>query len=359
MGPYYAMFPLSLADTVINEYTHGAQPILDPFAGRASSIFAGAVNGRQSLGVEINPVGWVYGKTKLGAAPAVHVQQRVSQIAELAKEMPLPPTPGFEEFFRLCFTEQTLRFLAAARQHLDWRGNTVDRTLMALILVDLHGNKSRSFSNQMRQSKAMSPDYSINWWKKNNSSPPQIDPVTFLKKKISWRYAKGVAQTATSDIILGDSSEVLSYVEAERRAHNQPAFRLLFTSPPYFNVTDYHRDQWLRLWMLGQEPSIHRLKDKHKAAFSSLPSYKDLLEAVFLHSAEMMHAKGYVYVRTHAEEPTFELTRAALHSAFPRWRERIVDQPYTRQTQTALFGDSTKKLGEKDIILAGPEALFP
>jgi DNA modification methylase len=27
--------------------------------------------------------------------------------------------------------------------------------------------------------------------------------------------------------------------------------KLVITSPPYLDITDYHEDQWLRLWMLG------------------------------------------------------------------------------------------------------------
>lgn len=27
--------------------------------------------------------------------------------------------------------------------------------------------------------------------------------------------------------------------------------RLVVTSPPYLDITDYHEDQWLRLWFLG------------------------------------------------------------------------------------------------------------
>ena len=62
VGPYYAMFPADFAAQVINEYTEKGDTILDPFAGRATSLFAAASSDRVGLGVEINPVGWVYGK---------------------------------------------------------------------------------------------------------------------------------------------------------------------------------------------------------------------------------------------------------------------------------------------------------
>ena len=65
VGPYYAMFPLEFAFDVVHKYSKPEQLVLDPFAGRASSVFAAATQERYGLGIEINPVGWVYGQTKL------------------------------------------------------------------------------------------------------------------------------------------------------------------------------------------------------------------------------------------------------------------------------------------------------
>ena len=63
-GPYYAMFPLDFAFNVVEKYSHKGDYIIDPFAGRCSSIFAGGVLGRYSFGIEINPVGWLYGRVR-------------------------------------------------------------------------------------------------------------------------------------------------------------------------------------------------------------------------------------------------------------------------------------------------------
>ena len=180
VGPYYAMFPVSFAQEVVQTYTVRGQTILDPFAGRASSIFAGATTGRPSIGIEINPVGWIYGKTKLSPAREEEVIARLKEIAAIASGLPFNAGSDLGEFFNICFSQSSLRFLIAARENLDWKRTKVDRTLMALILVDLHGNRGRSFSNQMRQSKAMAPDYSIKWWRQHRMLPPQIEPQAFF-----------------------------------------------------------------------------------------------------------------------------------------------------------------------------------
>jgi len=254
VGPYYAMFPIHFVNKVVNIYTKPGQWILDPFAGRASSVFAGATQGRPSIGIEINPVGWIYGKTKIAPAPKDKVKNRLAELSQIAQSLPSRTGRDLSEFFRYCFSETTLRFLIAARDNLNWRQSKTDRTLMALILIDLHGGRDRSFSNQMRQSRAMNPDYSIRWWKTQRLCPPQIDPQTFLEKKIEWRYAKGLPKAVRSNVFLGDSSNLLPKITDRSISPKQKTFKLLFTSPPYIGISDYHRDQWLRLWMLGNEP---------------------------------------------------------------------------------------------------------
>jgi hypothetical protein len=148
----------------------------------------------------------------------------------------------------------------------------------------------------------------------------------------------------------------MSKVEEEMVSKDLRPFKLLFTSPPYIGISDYHRDQWLRLWMLGSEPAFTRTGKKHKGAFSSERDYKNLLRSVFLQTAEVMSKSGHVYVRTDARGRTFEITREVLTQAFPHWREKIVRRPYKKLTQTSLYGDASEKPGEKDIILTGPRA---
>jgi DNA modification methylase len=56
VGPYYAMFPVHFADAVIRGYSSPEDVILDPFAGRGTTVFSAATNSRTGLGVEINKV---------------------------------------------------------------------------------------------------------------------------------------------------------------------------------------------------------------------------------------------------------------------------------------------------------------
>lgn len=352
IGPYYAMFPTDFAFEVVRSYTRPGQAVLDPFAGRASSIYAAAALGRSGLGVEINPVGWLYGRVKLAPAAKNEVLARAHELGvstglpqqEIANALP--------EFFHVCYAPRVLQYLLKARAYLRWKDNAVDATLMAVILVYLHGKAGAALSNQMRQGKAMAPDYSVRWWREKGKLPPDIDPVSFLESRLEWRYAKGIPALEKSTVLSGDSTTALTTVAGEVRDGQRPRFDLLFTSPPYCKVTNYHYDQWLRLWMLGgpQHPTREG-RGPWERRFDSEVAYKELLGTVFTACAEIMSEHAVVYVRTDARPLTYELTVEALRNAFPKHSVQSTARPYTRDTQTALFGDKGIKPGEVDILL--------
>src|SRR5260370_41234066 len=84
-GPYYAMFPTAFADRVIRSYSAEGDVVLDPFAGRGTSIFSAATQRRIAIGIEINPVGFLYARTKLRPADFEAVERRVNAMGEVAK----------------------------------------------------------------------------------------------------------------------------------------------------------------------------------------------------------------------------------------------------------------------------------
>jgi DNA modification methylase len=351
-GPYYAMFPLEFAFDVVSKYSKQGDYIIDPFAGRCSSIYAGGVLGRNSLGIEINPVGWLYGKVKLKPADKENVIDRLLEIYN-KRNYYNHSLDRMPEFFRICYCDEVLKFLLAARNHLDWKQNNVDATLMSILLIYLHAKLGEGLSNQMRMTKSMGMNYSVEWWKKHNmTNPPNINPADFILKKIDWRYQKGKPEINDSAVVFGDSSNELKKI-VERALNNDIKFSLLFTSPPYYSITDYHADQWLRLWLLGGTENPQSLKDKHKGRFINKQEYYELLDTVFGLSSEIMKKKSTIYVRTDKREFTFNTTLEILTMHYPKHNVQIIDKPLKKdtKTQTKLFGDKSLKPGEVDIIL--------
>jgi len=354
VGPYFAMFPRAFCDSVINRYSNSGDIVLDPFAGRGSAVFSAAASGRTGIGVELNPVGWIYSRTKLHPARRDDVENRIRAIRDCSARYRADAT-ALPIFFRHCYSKEVREFLICARQTLSWRSNPVDRTVMALLLVHLHGKATDSLSNQMRQTKAMSPKYAVEWWKARDFKPPKIDVVEFFRKKCDWRYSKGRPQFAGSRVFLGDSTRVLPRL-VRMRGEEMERASLLLTSPPYFGITNYHYDQWLRLWLLGGPPTDRRsstqFNGKHRGKFVNQRVYREMMDSVFLSAASLLKKDAVVYVRTDRREPTFHITRAALLAAFPNHKMKVAFKPNGGKTQTGLFGHFAPRSGEIDLLLA-------
>ncbi len=251
----------------------------------------------------------------------------------------------------MCYCKDALKFLLSARKYLNWRFSKVDSTLMSIILVYLHGKIGEGLSNQMRMTKAMGPIYSVRWWRENGfRKPPELDAADLVRKKVEWRYFKGTPQIQDSKVIFGDSTEKLRNVSRFSK-QSERKFSLLFTSPPYCDVTDYHADQWLRLWMLGGSFYPTSLREKNKGRFVGKDSYYELLDNVFCQTAKLMARKSTVYVRTDKRNFTFETTLEILTQHFPKHSVSIMDKPRHSRSQTDLHGNSSKEAGEIDILL--------
>lgn len=348
------MFPTAFADAVVKEYTQPGDAVLDPFAGRGTAIFSAAVQCRSGIGIEINPLGYVYANAKLRTGKQDAVVRRLEDMAEVAGNYS-EEADALSEFFHYCYSKNVREFLLAARANLDWRRKRVDCTLMALILVSLHGKTGQSLSNQMRQSTAMAPDYSMKWWRNRGMRAPEIDPVTFLRKRIAWRYVYGCPQTGSSSVFLGDSNEELPKLESKVREGRHAKAKLLLTSPPYHNVTNYYYDQWLRLWLLGgpERPSA-LTSNRYGGKFSNSHQHRQLIEQVFSKSKPLLTEDSVVYVRTDRREQTYRNTLEALKGNFPEKSITEISHPLKpdRQLKPYSRGGAPKQANcEVDLIL--------
>lgn len=341
------MFPTRFALDTVKEHTSVNDWIFDPFAGRGTSLFAAASQGRIGVGIEINPVGWVYGKAKLQTASRSSVEARLKYVASKALHY-REETESLPEFFRACYCREAREFLVTARRLLRWRRCKVDWTTMALLMVDLHGKRDNALSNQMRQTKAMSPDYAVQWWRERGLKPPKVDPVEFMLKKVAWRYAKGRMHLHRSRVYLADSRQCPKVAGALFRSRKA---KLLFTSPPYQGVTNYFYDQWLRLWLLGGSSKPRSSGKECQRKFENKHNYGELLRKVFSQSSRLLSRNAIIVVRTDSRRFTYESTLAALEQAFPGKRLRRVEYTRPEFTQTELFDASTSIEGEIDLTL--------
>jgi len=172
-----------------------------------------------------------------------------------------------------------------------------------------------------------------------------------MEQRIRWRYGKGVPELHQGVIQLGNSVHHLDNLATHVTSGSVPAFDLLFTSPPYYNITSYHYDQWIRLWMLTHVSTPTKTGGEWQDGFWSKSDYHILLNEIFTKCAKVMKPNATVWVRTDAREYTRQTTIDLLRQIFPQKNLKIIESPITKGSQTALYGDKSKKPGEVDVVM--------
>ena len=245
--PYFAMFPPHFVQRYVLAFTNPGEVVFDPFSGRGTTVFESLLLGRRAFGLDINPVAACVSAAKANPPHPRSVLRRIDRLRALFGVRESVDVPK-SDFFDACFSPDTLRQICFLRAELQWTVSKVDRFIAAVALGCLHGESHKSqncFSNRMPRTISTKPDYSVRWWKANGCVAPQRDVFEILKRQIAFRFSKGVPEL-TGEVRLGD---VRSASSMFRRIRGK--VKLVVTSPPYLDTTDYGEDQWLRLWFLG------------------------------------------------------------------------------------------------------------
>jgi hypothetical protein len=243
--PYFAMFPEQFVQRQL-AWSRPKDLVMDPFCGRGTTIFEALLRDREAIGCDTNPVAVCISRAKADPPSLRAVLDRIEELEELCASAPKTAPPS--EFFRWCYHPATYQQVAFMRHKLSWTRRKDDGFIAALTLGSLHGESHRSafyLSNRMPRTISTKPDYSVRWWKERGLLPPKRDVYAVLRQLAAFRFASAPAakrgQVRHSDVRRASKA----FASARGRV------KLVITSPPYLDTTNYSEDQWLRLWFLG------------------------------------------------------------------------------------------------------------
>jgi hypothetical protein len=133
--------------------------------------------------------------------------------------------------------------------------------------------------------------------------------------------------------------------------------RLVVTSPPYLDVTDYAEDQWLRLWFLGGNPfpSPRQFRDDR---LTRKEEYWSFLQEAWTGMAPLLAPSSQVVIRIGGKLPEDELAKnllRTLREGFGSRRVKRKSAPSTSEVkgrQTNIFRPGAGRSVEHDFVFA-------
>ena len=306
--PYFAMFPEAFVRRNVLAWSERADVILDPFSGRGTTVFESLVNGRKAIGCDTNPVAVCLSKAKADPPKLEEVLTRLADLETKSRRFTSKAPEVTDEFFTQCFHEETLRQLLFLMKKLDWRRSRADCFITALALGCLHGESHRTelcFSNRMPRTISTKPAYSVRWWRRNKCLPPERNVFSILRTCADYRYQSPLPRLK-GRVVEGDARHAGSFFRSYREM-----VKLVITSPPYLDITDYHEDQWLRLWFLGgpaRPISGQGKDDRHRR----IEAYWQFLREAWMGVAPLLQDSAQIVIRIGGSRLSGEQLRVGL-----------------------------------------------
>lgn len=343
------MFPEDFVREHVLRHTRRGDLIFDCFSGRGTTVLEALLLDRHAAAIDINPVAFCISAAKAAVPDFEYLQDRIDDLEWLfdrcrrAFQVERAELPTF---FGRAFHWRTLEQLLFLRRALRWRMNRTDRFIAALVLGSLHGDRDRSSSycsNQMPRTISTKPNYSLEYWRRRKLWPQERDVFQIIRARSELRFS---GKTPSSDglVALGDarrSAEVFRALAGK--------VKMIITSPPYHDVTNFEEDQWLRLWFLGHEPrptyDVVSPDDRYRRL--NTKPYWSFIEAVWKGVRPLLRPNAIIVCRIGAKRMAQRILTRELC--------RTIRSTFSRATLVEAPKVSTIRNRQRDIFQPGTQ----
>jgi hypothetical protein len=257
---YRACFKAELPRFFLQRLTRPGDRVLDPFLGRGTTLLEAALLRRVPLGNDANPLSRILIEPRLDPPEPGEVDSRIDELAAcIADPGPDPGEPGEpgEPDLEVFYHPATLVSVRALRRwflarEADGRLDRADRWLRMVSTNRLTGHSPGFFSvRTMPPNQAVSIETQRKLNARLGLVPPQRDVLAILgnKSRSLLRDLTPGARAALSAVrdgamlTVGDAADLASIADA--------SVQCTVTSPPFLDVVDYAKDNWLRCWFNG------------------------------------------------------------------------------------------------------------
>jgi len=247
---YRACFKPQLPAYFIERLTQAGDAVYDPFSGRGTTAVEAALHGRNAIANDVNPISAILTRPRLEVPNVAEIDVRL-------RSLRLSPKVRSDLDLSMFFDRETEREILNLREYLrrrrqDGAEDSIDRWIRMVATNRLTGHSPGFFSvYTLPPNQAVLPENQIKINEKLGQQPEYRDVrALILRKSMQLQSTLGAADRWQ----LHQAAAHALFLEGEAAATPSIApdsVQLTVTSPPFLDVVQYARDNWLRCWFNG------------------------------------------------------------------------------------------------------------
>ncbi len=287
---YRACFKPQLPRFFIERFSQEGDKIYDPFAGRGTTILEAAFFNRKIIANDINPLSRILIQPRINPPYIQEIQLRLEKIDyshKLESEINLG----------MFYHPKTIQEILNLRKYLFDKQNSqeidcIDLWIQMVATNRLTGHSKGFFSvYTLPPNQATSPERQIKINAIRNHKPEYKNTKELIYKK-SKQLLKSLTEIQRQQLYQAFQTFFMLNKDASNTKEIQDeSIQLTVTSPPFLDVVDYGKDNWLRCWF-NHLPLDEIQKNITKT--NSLLIWEKKMFQVFLELYRITKKQGYV-----------------------------------------------------------------
>jgi DNA methylase len=247
---YRACFKPQLPAYFIERLTAPGDVVYDPFGGRGTTAIEAALRGRNVISNDANPLSAILTKPRLELPSIAEIDARLRTLKFVAR-----PRSGLD--LSMFFHPDTEYEILGLREYLYRRLNAgkedaADRWIRMVATNRLTGHSPGFFSvYTLPPNQAVSAEDQIRINARLKQEPEYRDIRALILKKSLQLQGRLAAADRWRLRTAAEGARFLEHDAAMVPAVAPDSVHLTVTSPPFLDIVQYTRDNWLRCWFNG------------------------------------------------------------------------------------------------------------